>query len=171
MKTICFILLVLPLSLSAIAQVVDSGTPSIRRKSKTLLSECKLSSDEHIFSKVEVLPEFPGGAAKWFEFSQSNFDFSGIAKSLSDSTSNYHDSTQVKFVVAKNGDICGLTFLTFTQESLKTAVLDLFSKSPNWNPAENGNRQVNAYKTLVIEVSLDKGLQVGKVMKRYSYSY
>ena len=146
---------------------MNSDSSLIRSSIKNLSGECNLPSGEYIFTKVEILPAFPGGYKKWFEFSNKNFEFSIIAKGIPDSVKHFHDSTMVKFVVTKNGDICGFTFLFPTKEPLKTAVLNLFSKSPNWKPAESGSRQLNAYKQMVIEVSYDKKLGVGKIMNRY----
>jgi hypothetical protein len=158
MTRLCFFLLALLLCLNGYGQIVDSDSYSIHRNIETMSNDCKLPAGNHIFTKAEILPEFPGGAKRWSEFSQNNLDFSIIAKSLSDSNYFYLDSAQVKFVVTKNGDICGLTFLSTVKEPTKAALLDLFSKSPNWKPATSGGRQINAYKPLIMNVSYDKSM-------------
>ena len=57
------------------------------------------NSDENkVFEKIEIEACFPGGTAKWIAFVKTNFNFTRIEKSLSDSVTLFSDTAKIQFL-------------------------------------------------------------------------
>jgi hypothetical protein len=136
-----------------------------------LAQECKLDKEQlgKIFTKLEVYAEFPGGFQKWFDFAKSNFDFGYLLQHLGDTVQHFQDSIIVKFIVARNGTICNIKVHT-GNPILTEPTLKLLKLSPNWKPGLNGGRQLNSYRTLRLDVLIEKKENI-KTIKHYTNSY
>lgn len=132
---------------------------------------CKINKEqtENIFKRLEVLADFRGGFMKWFEYATNNFNYSSVLEKLNDSVQLFQDSIVVKFIVTKTGKLCYLQ----TQKGnlvLSAPVKALLSGCPYWNPGSNGGRNLNSYRTLRIDVYIDKRKGIKKI-QHYSNSY
>jgi len=127
------------------------------RDSSFLFSNC-LSEDDSksIFKKMEVDAYFPGGYKGWYNFLKKNLDLDSIKANINSNINNFRDTIIFKFIVSKEGNICGLSFLNSKPSILINSVIKLLLKSPNWIPATNGSRALNSYRTLKIEVCYSK---------------
>jgi hypothetical protein len=154
----------------AVGQIIDE-TNNTDFDTTLLAPQCKLDKEQlgKIFTKLEVYAEFPGGFKKWFDFAKDNFDFDYISQHLGDTVQHFQDSIIVKFIVARNGTICNIKVqtgnLVLTEPALK-----LLKLSPNWRPGLNGGRQLNSYRTLRLDILIDKKENI-KTIKHYTTSY
>jgi hypothetical protein len=150
--------------------IVES--PDSSDDKRTVDSECNLTDyqRQHIFTKVEIAATFKGHSEKWFEFAQNNFDFNTVVRSLPDTVHRFQDSIIVKFIVTKVGLICKVEMLK-GNKILFEPVLKLFRMSPSWVPGLSAGRNLNSYRTLKIEVVVDKPKNEFKILKNWkSYS-
>lgn len=123
-----------------------------------LAPECKLPGYESgaIFSYTDFPADFPGYMSKWFDYANRSFDFSYIIQHNADSLKEFRDSIIVKFVVTKEGVICHITPGKGNM-LLAKPVIKLLQSSPPWSPAVvSSGRNVNAWRTLQIDVLINK---------------
>lgn len=140
---------------------------------RTVDSECNLTDyqRQHIFTKVEILATFKGHSEKWFDFAQNNFDFNAVIRNLPDTLQKFQDSIVVKFIVTKAGLICKVQMLNGSR-ILFEPVLKLLRMSPPWVPGISGGRSLNSYRTLKVELVIDRLNNEFKISKNWkSYSF
>ncbi len=144
-------------------------TPKTSKKKKHLDTECNLSDYErqYIFTKVENLATFRGFSPEWFKYAQNNFDFTLVSQKLVDTTQIFHDSIFLKFIVTKAGLICKIEVLKGNQ-ILAAPAIKLIKQSSPWIPAVSGGRNLNAYRTLKIEVVVDKQKNEFKIVRDFN---
>jgi len=154
----------------AVGQIIDEKNYN-GFDTSLLASECKLDKEQlgKIFTKLEVLAEFPGGFQKWFDFAKANFDFDYLLQHLGDTVHYFQDSIIVTFIVARNGTICNIKVQT-GNPILTEPTIKLLKLSPNWRPGLNGGRQLNSYRTLRLDVLIDKKDNI-RTIKHYTTSY
>ena len=154
----------------AVGQIIDEKNNN-DFDTTLLAAECKLDKEQlgKVFAKLEVYAEFPGGFKKWFDFAKANFDFDYLSQHLGNTVQHFQDSIIVKFIVARNGTICNIKVQT-GNPVLTEPTLKLLKLSPNWRPGLNGGRQLNSYRTLRLDVLIDKKENV-KTIKHYTASY
>lgn len=144
------------LSDTALGQkVID--TPKKSKTKKMLDTVCHLTDFErqYIFTKVEILATFKGFSQEWFKYAQKNFDFISVSQKIADTSQTFHDSVFLRFIVTKAGLICKIEVLK-GNSILSEPAIKLIKQSPPWIPAISGGRNLNAYRTLKIEVYIDK---------------
>lgn len=152
------------------AQVIEEKNENYF-DSLLLSPDCKLNKSQlgGIFTHTEVLAGFPGGFQKWFEYATQKFDFHFIEQRISDSTQRFEDSLVVKFIVTRNGSICHIQ-VQKGNPLLVEPVIRLLKSSPNWTPATNSGRTLNAYRRLRIDVFIDRKEGV-RTIKHFTNSY
>lgn len=133
--------------------------------------ECGVEEDDvgHIFSKLEIVPQLPGGTNEWFRFANSNFDFAIVERKLCDTVVRYRDSIVVKFIVTSKGKICNVQYQT-GDAILLEPIKKLLKFSPSWQPGTNGGRQLYLYRTLRLDVIVDTRQRV-RLIERILDSY
>jgi hypothetical protein len=153
-----------------VGQIIEKTSKSVY-DSILLSPECSLNNKHggKIFTKIEILSDFPGGFEKWFNFANKNFDFKHIISNLADSIHQFQDSVIVKFVVTRNGQICH-AIIQKGNSVLTDPVIKLLKSSPNWKPGLSGNRELHSYRTLRIDVFIDLKAQIQEIKRQY-YSY
>ncbi|MEO8405135.1 MAG: hypothetical protein ABI480_11080 [Chitinophagaceae bacterium] len=136
-----------------------------------LITECKLEPKQvgWIFTGLEIIAGFPGGSAKWFEFFNKNFNFNFISQNMGDTVQQFRDSIVVKFVVTRDGKVCHV-IMQKGNSILEEPVKRLLAISPDWEPGLNGNRLLNSYRTLRIDIYINKAKGISRI-ERYINSY
>ena len=150
---------VLFFGLKSSGQIIEEKT-KIKQDSVLRFPDCNLNEDESekIFTKSEVVADFPGGFRKWFDFAQTNFDFDPVLERMIDTVQEYKDSLVIKFIVTRRGEICNIKIIK-GDPILVAPTIKLLRSSPNWRPASAGGRHINSYRTLKLELVIDKRLQ------------
>jgi hypothetical protein len=96
--------------LSSTGQTIPQTHSRPLRDSNRLFGPLPAPYDsDYIFTKVEILPEFPASAYGWFNFVEKNLDFEAIKVGIKNRSAPYRDSALVKFVVTKDGDLWRVT--------------------------------------------------------------
>ena len=101
----------------------------------------KKEDEDRIFTKVEIEAQFPGGIQKW-----SQYVSRAIQNEMSEFTDSDFGTVQVKFIVDKTGKVSDVQALNMKGSKLAEVAVNAIRRGPNWIPAEQNGRKVNAYR-------------------------
>ena len=107
------------------------------------------SSNNIIFTKVDVEAAFPGGEAGWRKYLMQNLEIDKIAKKIKipRGEKELRETIIVKFVVARNGTISDVAAENIDADPKCIAeAIRVINISPKWVPAKQNGRSVNAYR-------------------------
>jgi protein TonB len=107
------------------------------------------SGEIKIFTKVEVEASFPGGEEGWRKYLIQNLNVDKVAKKIKipRGEKEFRETIVVKFIVAKNGNISNVTAENGDANSYCVAeAIWVIKISPDWIPAQQNGRYVNAYR-------------------------
>lgn len=136
-------------------QKKEAETPKAEQQ-KEFKVEGTYTSDEQkevpqdVFDVVEVMPQFPGGAPKLFEYLSQNIRYPKEAME-----SNTQGRVIVSFVVCKDGSICDAKVVKSVSPALDAEGLRVISSMPNWTPGTQSGKTVNVKYTVPISFRLD----------------
>ena len=105
---------------------------------------------QDVFDVVEVMPQFPGGAPKLFEYLSQNIRYPKEAME-----SETQGRVIVSFVVCKDGSICDAKVVKSVSPALDAEGLRVISSMPNWTPGTQSGKAVNVKYTVPISFRLD----------------
>ena len=117
------------------------------------------TKDERVFTKVEFEAGFPGGDAGWRNFLIDNLKLTKIGRKLKfeKGQKQISETVIVKFIVSKDGSISDVTIENEDANPLfKAEAIRVIKDSPNWKPAVQNGRKVNAYRRQPITFVFDK---------------
>ena len=97
--------------------------------------------EDKIFTKVEIDAAFPGGPAGWIKYVQR-----AIEADMDEFTESDYGTCVVKFIVDKTGKVSSVEATTMKGSKLAEVATNIIRKGPNWIPAEQNGRKVNAYR-------------------------
>ena len=141
--------------LSASSQTVDTA-----RKESTMpppapenvIAEKDDDGEIKIFTKVEQEAEFPGGNKAWIQFLTSKL---GSFDASKNGAPKGRYTVIAKFIVSRTGKISAAETETNHGYGMEKAVIKMIKQSPDWLPAMQNGRAVNAYRlqpvTFVVE--------------------
>ena len=101
----------------------------------------KKEEEDKIFTKVEIDASFPGGADAW-----SRYVKRAIEANLDEFTETDYGVCEVRFVVDKTGKVSQVEAITMKNTKLAEVAVNIIRKGPNWVPAQQNGRFVNAYR-------------------------
>lgn len=103
-----------------------------------------------IFSKVEVEASFPGGSEGWREFLIKNLHPEKIVDLVTypRGKKTFKQTVIVKFIVSRDGSLAEVSAENYDQVDpyCAAAAIRVIKLSPNWIPAYQNGRKVNAYR-------------------------
>ena len=102
--------------------------------------ERKDEADEIIIN-VQKQASFPGGLQKWSQYIQN-----AILNELDEVTEDDYGTCVVKFIVDRTGKVSDVEATTMKGTKLAQIAVNAIRKGPNWIPAEQNGRKVNAYR-------------------------
>ncbi len=104
-----------------------------------------------IFTVVEEMPEFPGGAMEMMKYIQKNIQYPQMAKEAGLSGKCF-----LKFVVGGNGDISGVSILKGVPGcgECDREAIRVVKSMPNWKPGKQNGRSVPVFFNLPINFQL-----------------
>lgn len=143
--------------------VVAQDSAAIKAKVDTVEEEW-----DRVFVRIPIEGEFKGGDSALQKYIQQNLVYPKKAK-----RKKIEGTVTVQFILGQFGDILEAKALSGPEELRKSAV-GVIMKSPRWDPAIQGGRQVKAYKKYDIVFKLDSALLVRKAPwteKEKSYVY
>ncbi len=101
----------------------------------------KKEDPDKIFTKVEIEATFPGGTQKWAQYVQR-----AISNEIDEFGDGDFGTCVVKFIVDKTGKVSDVEATTMKGTKLAQVAVNAIRKGPNWVPAEQNGRKVNAYR-------------------------
>jgi len=109
------------------------------------------SVKEEVFTVVEQMPEFPGGAAEMYKFISKNIQYPQIEKE-----NNIGGTVYVTFVVDKNGKINDVKTLRGVAggPNLEKEAMRVVKMMPSWKSGKQNGREVSVQFNLPIKFVL-----------------
>ena len=101
--------------------------------------------EAEIFKVVEVLPEFPGGAAKMMEYIQKNMKYPMMARE-----SDIQGRVFVNFVVEPDGSISNVAVIRGIGGGCDEEAVRVVESMPKWNPGKQRGTAVRCAFTVPI---------------------
>ena len=101
----------------------------------------KKEDEDKVFTKVEIEASFPGGASAWTKYVQR-----AIEANQDEFTESDYGTCVVKFIVDKSGKVSDVEATTMKGSKLAEVATNAIRKGPNWTPAQQNGRYVNAYR-------------------------
>ena len=96
---------------------------------------------DKVFTKVEIEASFPGGAGAWQKY---------VTRAIQADAEEFGESDYgtciVKFIVDKTGKVSQVEATTMKGSKLAEIATNAIRKGPNWTPAQQNGRYVNAYR-------------------------
>lgn len=105
---------------------------------------------ETVFTKVEIMPEFPGGQSRMFSFIGKTVRYPEIARE-----NNVQGKVYIQFVVNKDGSIDEAKVLRGIGYGCDEEALRAVNKMPNWNPGEQKGKPVKVKFVLPVSFRLN----------------
>ncbi|MEO7265071.1 MAG: energy transducer TonB [Ferruginibacter sp.] len=118
------------------APVEDKGTQVVEVPKKE-------DDEGKIFTKVEVDAAFPGGNAAWGRYLKNNLN---AETPVENGASEGTYTVVVRFIVSKDGSISDVVAETKHGYGMEAEAIKIIKKGPNWTPALQNGRHVNAYR-------------------------
>ena len=116
----------------------ETGIIEIKEKIKD-------TSGNHIYQVIEIMPEFPGGEKKLFEFIEKNIKYPINAK-----RKGIHGSVIVRFVVNSTGNIDKGEIMRSLDPDCDKEALRVIGLFPTWIPGKQHGADVSVYYALPI---------------------
>lgn len=101
----------------------------------------KKEDEDKVFTKVEIEASFPGGASAWTKYVTR-----AIQQNADEFTESDFGTCVVKFIVDKSGKVSNVEATTMKGTKLAEVATNAIRKGPNWTPAQQNGRYVNAYR-------------------------
>ena len=102
----------------------------------------KDEDEDKVFTKVEIDAQFPGGPGAWQKYVTR-----AIQADIDELTDGDNYGTCiVKFIVDKTGKVSQVEATTMKGTKLAEIATNAIRKGPNWTPAQQNGRYVNAYR-------------------------
>jgi protein TonB len=101
----------------------------------------KKEDEDKVFTKVEIEASFPGGASAWTKYVSR-----AIQQNADEFTESDFGTCVVKFIVDKSGKVSNVEATTMKGTKLAEIATNAIRKGPNWTPAQQNGRFVNAYR-------------------------
>ncbi|MEO8415305.1 MAG: energy transducer TonB [Ginsengibacter sp.] len=101
----------------------------------------KKEDEDKVFTKVEIEAAFPGGPGAWQKYVTR-----AISSNIDEMTETDFGTCVVKFIVDKSGKVSQVEATTMKGSKLAEVAVNAIRKGPNWTPAQQNGRYVNAYR-------------------------
>lgn len=105
--------------------------------------------EDAVFTRVEVEASFRGGEAAWRKYLSGNLNIDKVARKvrIPKGETEFRQTIIVKFVVNKKGEISNVS--VENEDANRYCIeeaIRVIEESPNWIPAQQNGRIVNAYR-------------------------
>ena len=121
--------------------VITAPPSDIHGTQVTSAPVAKKEDEDKIFTKVEIDASFPGGTEGWTRYVQK-----AVEAHVDEFTDADFGTCVVRFVVDKTGKVSNVEATTMKNTKLEEIATNIIRKGPNWVPAQQNGRYVNAYR-------------------------
>ncbi|MXV51609.1 TonB family protein [Pedobacter sp. HMF7647] len=119
----------------------DKTITHIKRNDQVYLTDTLPDKSIHNFGTVDVLPEYPGGMQKFYEFIGKTYKYPQEAIK-----NHVKGRVTISFVVEEDGELTDLKVLHDMGYGTGDAAIEMLKKSPKWKPGiQNGQAVRVAY--------------------------
>lgn len=101
----------------------------------------KKEDPDKVFTKVEIEASFPGGLAGW-----TRYVTKAIQSHIDEFSESDYGTCVVRFIVDKTGKVSDVQATTMKGTKLAEVAVNAIRNGPNWTPAQQNGRYVNAYR-------------------------
>ena len=126
----------------------------IEDKGSQVVETPKEDDENKVFNKVEVEASFPGGDAAWTRYLRNNLDAN---TPIDNGAPEGTYQVIVRFIVSKDGSISDVVAETKYGYGMEAEAVKIIKKGPNWKPALQNGRNVNAYRRQPITFVVSEG--------------
>ncbi len=109
----------------------------------------KGTADTTVYTKVDVLPEFPGGVDGFMKFMRTNLRYPAEAKKQ-----KVQGRVNVNFVVERDGSLSNVKAVGRPNALLTDEALRTVKASPRWTPGKQNGKTVRTMYTVPVMFSL-----------------
>lgn len=106
-----------------------------------------ICSTIQLFSQVEIMPTFPGGNNKLFEYVMKNFNYSAISRS-----NNISGQILTTFIIDSTGAVIEPKIIRGLDQESNREAIRLLSSMPNWTRGKQNGENVRVQYNLPILV-------------------
>lgn len=106
----------------------------------------------HVYTYVEIMPEYPGGKDSMNRFIQRNLQYPEYAKD-----NNIEGTVYASFVVEKDGKVTDVKILRSIKPTCiacDSEVIRVIKKMPNWKPGKSNGKLVRVQYTLPVKFAM-----------------
>jgi len=122
--------------------------PPTEEKGTQVVAEVKKEDDEDkVFTKVEIEAQFPGGPDAWQKYVTR-----AISSESDEFTESDYGTCHIRFIVDKTGKVSDVEAMDMKGSKLAEIAVNAIRKGPNWTPAQQNGRYVNAYRIQPVTV-------------------
>jgi bla regulator protein blaR1 len=123
----------------------NSESPEIR----TVNPKTKNNQEEPIFSRVEEMPQFPGGELALRKYIANELKYPVIAQE-----NGIQGKVYVSFIITKEGKVTEPSISRGVDPALDKEALRVIGSLPDWKPGKQGGQAVNVWYTVPITFGL-----------------
>ncbi len=98
-------------------------------------------NEDSVFIRVEIDATFPGGPGGWTKYVSK-----AVQGNIDEFSESDYGTCMVKFIVDKNGKVSHVEATTMKNTKLAEIAINAIRKGPDWIPAQQNGRCVNAYR-------------------------
>jgi TonB family protein len=122
-----------------------------------------VSQDESVndFSRVDILPEFPGGIAGWADYLRTTLRYPKLARD-----NNIQGRVILSFVVNKDGSLSDIKVLRGIGGGADEEAVRVLTTSPAWKPGIVNGEAVKVAYTLPINFTLSQDISEEKPVEQ-----
>jgi protein TonB len=124
-----------------------SGDPNV--EIKTGEPDTSSVNNSKVFTAVEVIPSFPGGMEKFYEFLKDNIRYPAEA-----ARKNVQGKVFLVFVIERDGSLSNIKVARAIGSGCDEEAVRVMKLSPKWNPGTVGNKPVRVAYTMPLSFTL-----------------
>ena len=118
------------------------------------------NSSDIVFTRIDEMPEFPGGHEALMQYLASNIRYPKEAREK-----DIEGKVVVKFVVCKDGTLCNEEVVRSIGGGCDEEVIRVVKAMPEWKPGKQNGKAVKVYYTLPVTFRFNKGDKSKKAEK------
>jgi periplasmic protein TonB len=109
--------------------------------SQVIAAPVDKKKEDTVFIGVQIEASFPGGPGEWLKYVGN-----AVEKNMDEFTEEDYGTCTVKFIVDKTGKVSNVEATNMKTTKLAEIAVNSIKKGPNWIPAQQNGRFVNAYR-------------------------
>jgi len=109
--------------------------------SQVVAPPVKKQNEDTVFIGVEIDATFPGGPGAWTKYVSK-----AVQGSMDEFSESDYGTCMVRFIVDKTGRVSHVEATTMKNTKLAEIAINAVRKGPDWIPAQQNGRYVNAYR-------------------------